>query len=44
MGFFDYPRKINMEELSRKLGISPSTLSEMIRRGIRKLLMYHFEK
>jgi hypothetical protein len=43
MGFFDYPRKINTEEFARKLGISPSTMSEVIRRGIKRLLEYHFE-
>lgn len=43
LGFFDYPRKINSIEFSRRLGIVPSTLSEMTRRGIRKLLESHFE-
>jgi len=43
-GFFDYPRKIGMRELSAKLGISPSTLSEIVRRGTRRLLEHHFEK
>lgn len=42
-GFFEYPRKINMAELAAKLGISPSTLSEIIRRGMRRLLEHHFE-
>jgi predicted DNA binding protein len=43
-GFFDYPRKIGLRELSAKLGISPSTLSEIIRRGTRRLLEQYFEK
>jgi predicted DNA binding protein len=43
-GFFDYPRKIGMRELSAKLGIKPATLSETIRRGTRRLLENHFEK
>jgi predicted DNA binding protein len=43
MGFFEYPRKINTIELSQKLGIAPSTLSEIKRRGIRRLLEHHFE-
>ena len=43
LGFFDYPRKINSIELSRRLGIAPSTLSEMTRRGMRKLLESYFE-
>ena len=43
-GFFDYPRKIGTRELSAKLGIKPSTLSEILRRGTRRLLEHHFEK
>lgn len=42
-GLFDYPKKISLEELSRKLGISSSTLSETMRRGIRRLLEYYFK-
>jgi predicted DNA binding protein len=42
-GFFEYPRKIDTLELSQKLGIAPSTFSETTRRGMRKLLEYHFE-
>jgi predicted DNA binding protein len=43
-GFFDYPRKIGLRELSTKLGVRPSTLSEIIRRGTRRLLEQYFEK
>ncbi len=42
-GFFDYPRKIDTEELAAKLGISPSTLSEITRRGMRRLLENYFK-
>lgn len=42
-GFFDHPKKIDIRELSRRLKVSPSTLSEVIRRGIRRLLEYYFE-
>jgi len=42
-GFFDYPRKIDTEELAGKLGISPSTLSEIVRRGTRRLLESYFK-
>jgi len=42
-GFFDYPRKIDTIELSTKLGISPSTLSEIMRRGTRRLLESYFK-
>ena len=42
-GFFDYPRKIDTAELAAKLGISPSTLSEITRRGMRRLLEHYFK-
>jgi predicted DNA binding protein len=42
-GFFDYPRKIDTTELAAKLGISPSTLSEITRRGMRRLLEHYFK-
>ena len=43
-GFFDYPRQVGMVELAAKLGISPATLSEIIRRGTRRLLEHYFKK
>lgn len=43
MGFFEYPRKVNMLELAHRLEIGLSTLSEITRRGIRRLLEDHFE-
>jgi predicted DNA binding protein len=43
-GFFDYPRQVDMTELSKKLGISPATLSEIMRRGTRRLLEHYFRQ
>jgi predicted DNA binding protein len=43
-GFFDYPRKIGMAELAAKLGISAATLSEIMRRGTRRLLEHYFQR
>ena len=43
-GFFEYPRKVGIRELALKLDIRPSTLSEIIRRGTRRLLEHYFEK
>ena len=43
-GFFDYPRKIGLRELAAKLGVKPATLSEIIRRGTKRLLKQYFEK
>jgi predicted DNA binding protein len=41
-GFFEYPRKINTIELSKRLDMVPSTLSEITRRGFRRLLESYF--
>ncbi len=43
-GFFDYPRQIGMAELAAKLGISSATLSEILRRGTRRLLEHYFKQ
>ncbi len=43
-GFFDYPRQVNMAELAAKLGISTATLSEIMRRGTRRLLEHYFKR
>ena len=43
MGFFEFPRKITMLELSRRLGVGLSTLSVITRRGMRRLVEDHFE-
>ncbi|MFB6110853.1 MAG: helix-turn-helix domain-containing protein [Halodesulfurarchaeum sp.] len=43
-GFFDIPRRVTLDELAAELGVSPSALSERLRRGMRTLaetnLMY----
>ena len=43
-GFFDYPRKVGMAELAAKLGITAATLSEIMRRGTRRLLEHYFKR
>ncbi len=43
-GFFDYPRQVRMAELAAKLGISAATLSEIMRRGTRRLLEHYFKQ
>jgi len=43
-GFFEYPRQIGMVELATKLGISAATLSEIMRRGTRRLLEHYFKQ
>lgn len=43
-GFFDYPRQTDLAELAKKFGISSATLSEIIRRGTRRLLEHYFKQ
>ncbi len=42
MGFFEYPRKVTMLQLSKRLGIGVSSLSEILRRGLRRVLEDYF--
>ncbi len=41
-GYFDYPKKIDISDLANLLGISKPTLSEILRRGQKKILAEHF--
>ncbi len=43
-GYFDYPRKIKLEELAKHFNIAPSTLSEIIRRGQKKVIEKYFRQ
>jgi hypothetical protein len=40
MGYFEFPRKIGLTELSQFLGVKPSTLSEVIRSAERRIVQY----
>ncbi|MBI0582968.1 MAG: helix-turn-helix domain-containing protein [Methanomassiliicoccus sp.] len=43
-GFFDYPRRVTIEELARMSGISISTAAETLKRGERNILTAYFER
>jgi len=43
-GYFDFPKKIKLEELAAYFGIAPSTLSEILRRGQKKVLERYFKE
>lgn len=43
LGYFEFPKRINLERLSERLGISIGTLSEILRRGERNILSRYFE-
>jgi predicted DNA binding protein len=42
LGYFEFPKRINLEHLSAKLGISIATLSEILRRGEKNILSKYF--
>ncbi len=41
-GYFDFPKRIKLEELASYFNIAPSTLSEILRRGQKKILEKYF--
>ena len=38
MGFYDFPRRVSLTELAAKIGIKPSTLSEILRAAEKNIL------
>jgi len=44
LGFFEFPKKVRLVELSEKLGISPGTLSEILRRAEKHILTRYFRE
>lgn len=43
-GYFDYPKRISLRELAKMFDVSPSTLSEILRKGQRKIVLDYFRK
>ena len=43
-GYFDYPKRISLRDLAAMFDISISTLSEMLRKGQRKIMEEYFEE
>lgn len=43
-GFFDYPRRITLEQLAKLSDMSTSTVSETLKRGEKNILKQYFEK
>ena len=43
-GFFDFPRKITLNQLAEKLNISSSTLAEIIRRAEKNIIEAYFRE
>jgi len=44
LGYFEFPKRIGIEELSKKLGISAGNLSEILRRAEKNILSKYFEE
>ncbi|GAB6946359.1 helix-turn-helix domain-containing protein [Vulcanisaeta sp. JCM 16161] len=42
MGYFD--REVNLKELARQLGLSISTVSELLRKTLKKVVTHYFEE
>ena len=43
LGYFEFPKKINLSGLARKLGVSKSSLSETLRTAEEKILHEYFQ-
>jgi predicted DNA binding protein len=43
-GFFDYPRRVTLEELARLCDMSTSTVAETLKRGEKNILKHYFER
>lgn len=43
LGYFEFPKRINLEQLSQRFGVSTGTLSEILRRGEKNILSGYFE-
>ena len=42
-GYYDYPKRISIRELARIFSVSTATVSEILRRGQRKIIKDHLE-
>ncbi len=38
LGYYDFPRRINLTELAKKLNLSPATVAEILRRGENRII------
>jgi len=42
-GYYEFPKKITLRQLAKVLDVSPATLTEILRRGQKKVLQEHFK-
>jgi predicted DNA binding protein len=43
-GYFDFPRSIGLRQLAKIFGVSTSTLSEILRKGQRRIMTRYFKE
>ena len=43
LGYYDFPKRISTEELSKALNLAPSTISEILRRAERRVITGYFK-
>lgn len=43
-GYFDFPRRVGLKELATMFNVSTSTLSEILRKGQRRIMMRYFSE
>ncbi|HID05410.1 MAG TPA: hypothetical protein EYH45_02980 [Candidatus Caldiarchaeum subterraneum] len=44
LGYFDYPKRINIRELAAIFNVTPATLTEEIRKALKKALTHYFKE
>jgi len=42
-GYFDSDRKMTLTEIAKSMGVSPASLSDVLRRGTKKVVKYYLE-
>jgi predicted DNA binding protein len=42
LGYYEYPKKISTEDLSKVVGLAPSTISEILRRAEKRIISGYF--
>ena len=42
LGYYEYPKRISTEELSKTIGLAPSTVSEILRRAEKRIISGYF--
>jgi len=44
LGYYDYPKRISTEDLSKVVGLAPSTISEILRRAEKRIISGYFDR